>query len=203
MQNGPFVDRLLDQKVTFIDPEAKLARMEKALDAAKTRAEKLQIVERDQAETLARDVPEVEDLPLAMEEEAEEFTHLTIMLRSALFEPSNSGLASRPSCRKSFSASSSFPIRPPASYRRRPGRASAACGSGRVFKSLPPDGYLPLPSPTARICSISSNALCRSRFRTAFAAKIVSFATLLPSRFVKRFWGSAASKLSVGDAEFS
>lgn len=80
-ENGPFVDKLLDQNVTFIDPEAKLARMEKALDAAKTRAEKLQVMERDQAETLARDVPEVEDFPLAMEEETEEFTHLTITLR--------------------------------------------------------------------------------------------------------------------------
>lgn len=79
--NGPFVDKLLDQNVTFIDPEAKLARTAKALDAARTRTEKLQVMARDQAETLARDVPEVEDLPLAMEEETEEFTHLTITLR--------------------------------------------------------------------------------------------------------------------------
>jgi hypothetical protein len=80
-ENGPFVDKLLDQNVTFIDPEATLAKTEKALAAVKTRAEKLQVMEREHTERLARDVPEVEDLPLAMEEETEEFTHLTITLR--------------------------------------------------------------------------------------------------------------------------
>jgi hypothetical protein len=59
------------------------------------------------------------------------------------------------------------------------------------------------PSPIDRISSISSNALCRSAFRTAFAARIASFATLLPSRFVKRFLGCGGSKLSVGEPEFS
>jgi hypothetical protein len=38
-------------------------------------------MEREHAQTCARDVPEVEDFPLAMEEETEEFTHLTITLR--------------------------------------------------------------------------------------------------------------------------
>jgi hypothetical protein len=54
-----------------------------------------------------------------------------------------------------------------------------------------------------RIGSISSNARCRSAFRTAFAAKIASFATLLRSGFVMCFLGAGGSKFSVGEGEFS
>jgi len=62
---------------------------------------------------------------------------------------------------------------------------------------------LPLPSPTSRICSISASALCRSTFLTAFPARIASFATLLPSAFVKRFLDSGGGVFSVGEEESS
>lgn len=59
------------------------------------------------------------------------------------------------------------------------------------------------PPQTMRGSWISSSARRRSTFRTAFPARIASFATLLPSRFVKRRLGICGSKLSVGDPEFS
>jgi hypothetical protein len=75
------IDGLLDRNVTVIDPELGLRELEEALASGHTRAEKLAAVERLHAEERKRDVPEVEDFPLAMEEETPTFAHLSNMLR--------------------------------------------------------------------------------------------------------------------------
>jgi hypothetical protein len=75
------VDGLLDQRVTIIDPEVQARKIEEALDSAHTKEEKLAAYQRYQEERRKVDVPEVEDFPLAMEEETATFTHLTMTLR--------------------------------------------------------------------------------------------------------------------------
>jgi hypothetical protein len=81
-RQGPdFPDRLLDQRVAVIDPEAEFRRREAFLDAAPTIAEKRRAYEEDARARRGHDVPEVEDFPLAMEEETEDFTHLKTTLR--------------------------------------------------------------------------------------------------------------------------
>jgi len=82
-QEAHYCDRLLDQNVTVIDPEVEFQRIEALLDAAPTITEKRRIYEQDARARRKRDVPDVEDFPLAMEEETETFTHLknTIHLR--------------------------------------------------------------------------------------------------------------------------
>ena len=76
-----YYDKLLDQNVTIIDPEVEFRRIDALLDAAPTIREKRRIYEQDARARRMRDVPEVEDFPLAMEEETETFTHLKNTLR--------------------------------------------------------------------------------------------------------------------------
>jgi hypothetical protein len=69
-------DVLLDRQVTVIDPEAEATRIDALLDAARTPAEKRRAYEQDAISRRGQDVPEVEDFPLAMEEETDDFNHL-------------------------------------------------------------------------------------------------------------------------------
>ena len=77
----------LDQNVTVIDVEANIRRSEERWDAAniRTMADAERHAARDIEERIAsrKDVPEVEDFPLAPEEETPDFYHLrtTFMLR--------------------------------------------------------------------------------------------------------------------------
>lgn len=75
------IDGLLDRDVTIIDPEVGLRELDAALATGRTRAEKVAAFERYHAEKRKHDVPEVEDFPLAMEEETPTFAHLTNTLR--------------------------------------------------------------------------------------------------------------------------
>jgi len=52
----------------------------------------LAVYERDSAEQRVRDVPEVEDFPLAMEEDGKNLVHLTTALRLQWFGLWNGGL---------------------------------------------------------------------------------------------------------------
>jgi hypothetical protein len=73
-------DVLLDRNVTVMDPEVEARRIEALLDAADTVAERRRVYEQDAIARRSRDVPEVEDFPLAMEEETADFTHLDTTL---------------------------------------------------------------------------------------------------------------------------
>jgi hypothetical protein len=75
------LDGLLDRHVTRIDPEVYARQMQEALASARTREEKLPAIERQQLERRGLDVPEVEDFPVAVEDEDERFTHLGNTLR--------------------------------------------------------------------------------------------------------------------------
>lgn len=76
------LDRHLDQNVTVIDPRVAEERMEQYLAGAKTQEEKQRALERyyEDRRRDRRDVPLVEDFPLAPEEETPDFTHLTMTL---------------------------------------------------------------------------------------------------------------------------
>ena len=76
-----YADTLLDQNVTIIDPEVEAKRVDALLDAAPTVAERRRVYEADFKARRDRDVPDVEDFPLAMEEETPEFRDLSICLR--------------------------------------------------------------------------------------------------------------------------
>ena len=76
-----YCDMLLYQNVTIIDPEVELRRRDALLDAAPTVRERRRLYEEDARARRGIDVPEVEDFPLAMEEETETFTHLKATLR--------------------------------------------------------------------------------------------------------------------------
>ena len=77
------LDRHLDQDVTVIDPRVTEARMEQYLAGAKTPEESRRALERyhEDKRRERRDVPRVEDFPLAPEEETPDFTHLALTLR--------------------------------------------------------------------------------------------------------------------------
>jgi hypothetical protein len=77
------LDRHLDQNVTVIDPHIAEQRMEQYLSGAKTQQEKRRTLERyyEDKRRERRDVPLVEDFPLAPEEETPDFMHLTMTLR--------------------------------------------------------------------------------------------------------------------------
>jgi hypothetical protein len=78
--------KLLDQNVTVVDPREAEAAFGRELKDARTKED----VERVAAESFDRrlkrkeDVPEIEDFPLAPEEETPEFTHLMITLQLRL-----------------------------------------------------------------------------------------------------------------------
>jgi hypothetical protein len=77
------LDRHLDQNVTVIDPGASEERMNRYLAGAKTPEERLRAYERyhEDKRRERRDVPLVEDFPLAPEEETPDFMHLATTLR--------------------------------------------------------------------------------------------------------------------------
>lgn len=76
-------ERHLDQNVTTIDPRVAEERMDQYLSGAKTQDEKRRALERyyEDRRRDRRDVPLVEDFPLAPEEETPDFMHLTMTLR--------------------------------------------------------------------------------------------------------------------------
>jgi integration host factor subunit beta len=79
---GPdHLDGLLDRDVTTIDPAVRMRKLDALLDKAATPSERMAVYERDAAEQRVRDVPEVEDFPLAMEEDGKDLIHLTTALR--------------------------------------------------------------------------------------------------------------------------
>ncbi len=75
------VDRLLDRDVVKIDPRDAEEAFDKAMAGATTDAERSRRFERHSAERRKRDVPLVEDFPLAPEEETAEFRDLTMTLQ--------------------------------------------------------------------------------------------------------------------------
>lgn len=77
------LDRHLDQNVTVIDPRVAEQKMEQYLAGAKTQEEKQRALARyhEDERRENRDVPLVEDFPLAPEEETPDFMHLAMTLR--------------------------------------------------------------------------------------------------------------------------
>ena len=75
------LDSLLDRNVIIIDPAESMRRLDALLDKAATAEERMAVYERHAAGQRVLDVPEVEDFPLAMEEDSEELVHLTTALR--------------------------------------------------------------------------------------------------------------------------
>ncbi|UQA63233.1 hypothetical protein [Polyangium aurulentum] len=77
------LDQHLDQNVTVIDPRATEERLEKYLAGAKTPEEARRAYERyyEDRRRERRDIPLVEDFPLAPEEETPDFMHLATTLR--------------------------------------------------------------------------------------------------------------------------
>jgi hypothetical protein len=75
------LDSLLDCNVTIIDPAERMRKLDALLDKAATATERMAVYERDAAEQRVHDVLEVEDFPLAMEEDSKELVHLTTALR--------------------------------------------------------------------------------------------------------------------------
>jgi len=77
------LDRHLDQNVTVGDPRVTEEKMEQYLAGAKTQEEKRRALERyyEDRRRERRDVPLVEDFPLAPEEETPDFMHLAMTLR--------------------------------------------------------------------------------------------------------------------------
>lgn len=77
------LDRHLDQNVTTIDPRVAEQKMEQYLSGAKTQEEKRHALERyfEDKRRERRDVPLVEDFPLAPEEETPDFMHFAMTLR--------------------------------------------------------------------------------------------------------------------------
>lgn len=74
------LDKLLDANVTRIDPKDAEEALDQAMAGAVTEAEKKRAYDAYAAERRKRDVPLVEDFPLAPEEETPEFRDLTMTL---------------------------------------------------------------------------------------------------------------------------
>ena len=77
------LDRHLDQNVTTIDPRIAEEKMERYVADAKTQEEKRRALEQyyEDRRRERRDVPLIEDFPLAPEEETPDFMHLAMTLR--------------------------------------------------------------------------------------------------------------------------
>lgn len=75
------LDRLLDANVTVIDPLKTERELEEAMAAARTQREKRLAFHAHAERQQRKDVPLVEDFPLASEEETADFLHLTMTLR--------------------------------------------------------------------------------------------------------------------------
>jgi len=74
------LDRLLEQNVTVVDQRSLEARLKEALAKEKTRADKRRVFQQFMEERRRRDVPLVEDFPLAPEEDPDDFSYLKTML---------------------------------------------------------------------------------------------------------------------------
>lgn len=84
MAGGPAsIDPHLDRNVTVIDPRKTEERMAQYLAGAKTQEEKRRALDRyyEDKRRERRDVPLVEDFPLAPEEETPDFMHLALTLQ--------------------------------------------------------------------------------------------------------------------------
>ncbi|HRI70852.1 MAG TPA: hypothetical protein PK156_41750 [Polyangium sp.] len=81
------LDKHLDQNVTVIDPRVAEAKLDEYLAEAKTPEQAKLAYERyyDDRRKERRDVPLVDDFPLAPQEETPDFKHLTIALQLRLF----------------------------------------------------------------------------------------------------------------------
>ena len=75
------LDRLLDQNVVVIDPRQSEETFERAMAGTRTQEEKAQALERYSQEGRKKDVPLVEDFPLAPQEETPAFSNLAMTLR--------------------------------------------------------------------------------------------------------------------------
>jgi hypothetical protein len=75
------LDRLLDQNVTRVDPQAAEDAFDRAMAGAHTREEKERAFAAYAEERRRRDVPLVEDFPLHPEEETPDFRDLAMILR--------------------------------------------------------------------------------------------------------------------------
>jgi hypothetical protein len=85
MQNGlEELDRQLDRDVTVIDPMQIERRLEELTAGARTQRERDEALARFNEERRARDIPLVEDFPLAPEEEQPDFVHLRMTLQFRL-----------------------------------------------------------------------------------------------------------------------
>jgi hypothetical protein len=85
MQNGlEELDRQLDRDVTLIDPVQVERRLDELLAGARTRRERTDALARFNEERRARDIPLIEDFPLAREEERPDFFHLRMTLQFRL-----------------------------------------------------------------------------------------------------------------------
>ncbi|HRI71064.1 MAG TPA: hypothetical protein PK156_42825 [Polyangium sp.] len=81
------LDKHLDQNVTVVDPRVAEAKLNEYLVGAKTREQAKRAYERyyEDRRQERRDVPLVEDFPLAPREETPDFKHLTITLELRMF----------------------------------------------------------------------------------------------------------------------
>lgn len=81
------LDKHLDQNVTVVDPRVAEAKLNEYLAGAKTPEQAKRAYERyyDDRRQERRDIPLVEDFPLAPREETPEFKHLTITLELRMF----------------------------------------------------------------------------------------------------------------------
>lgn len=85
MQSGlEELDRQLDRDVTVIDPVQIERRRDELLAGARTQRERAEALARFDQERRARDIPLVEDFPLAPEEERPDFFHLRMTLQLRL-----------------------------------------------------------------------------------------------------------------------
>jgi hypothetical protein len=81
------LDKHLDQNVTVVDPRVAEAKLDEYLAGAKTAEQAKRAYERhyEGRRQERRDVPLVEDFPLAPREETPDFKHLTITLELRMF----------------------------------------------------------------------------------------------------------------------
>lgn len=81
------LDKHLDQNVTVVDPRVTAAKLDEYLAGAKTPEQAKRAYERycEERRHERRDVPLVEDFPLAPREETPDFKHLTITLELRMF----------------------------------------------------------------------------------------------------------------------
>lgn len=95
------LDKHLDQNVTVVDPRVAEAKLDEYLAGAKTPEQAKRAYDRyhEDRRRDRRDVPLVEDFPLAPQEETPDFLHLSITLRLRIFRTATGELPER---RRSF-----------------------------------------------------------------------------------------------------